>query len=285
MLDGLRAASRQARALDHVDHRPWPLPERRWIMGQSWEDLLFAHWRVTVEELRPHVPQALEIELHDGSAWLGIVPFRVTGLRSRGVLPLPGVSSFRELNVRTYVRTAAGKPGIWFFSLDATSRLAVRAARRQYKLPYFDARIALDRSAGWTDVECARLGERGRVFSGRYRPAGPASTSRPGSLEWFLTERYCLYAGAGSARGGAADARPADRAASGGAGAAEGLYRADIHHAPWVLRPAEAEIELTSIAPFELRGEPLCHVAERQDVVVWPLEVAGAGSASAGARR
>lgn len=248
MLDGLRAAGRQAHALEQVDHRPWPLPERRWIMGQSWEDLLFAHWRVPLEELRPHVPRELEIELHDGSAWLGIAPFRVTGLRSRGSLPLPGVSSFRELNVRTYVRTSAEKPGIWFFSLDATSRLAVRAARRQYKLPYFDARIALDRTDGWTDVECARLGERGKVFSGRYRPAGAPFTSRPGSLEWFLTERYCLYAAQG-----------------------ERLYRADIHHAPWVLRPAETEIELTSIAPFELRGEPLCHVAERQDVVIWRL--------------
>ena len=249
MLDGLRAASRQARALEQVDHRPWPLPERRWIMGQSWEDLAFAHWRVPLEELRALVPRELEIELHDGNAWLGITPFRVTGLRSRGTVPLPGVSSFRELNVRTYVRTRAEKPGIWFFSLDATSRLAVRAARGQYKLPYFDARIALDRADGWTDVECARLGERGKVFSGRFRPAGEASTSEPGSLEWFLTERYCLYTAEG------------DR-----------LYRADIHHTPWVLRPAEAEIELTSIAPFELRGEPICHLAERQDVVIWPLE-------------
>lgn len=249
MLDGLKAASRQARALEQVDHRPWPLPERRWIMGQSWESLLFAHWRVPLEDLRPHIPRELEVELHDGSAWLGITPFRVTGLRSRGTVPLPGVSSFRELNVRTYVRTRAEKPGIWFFSLDATSRLAVRAARSQYKLPYFDARIALDRGEGWTDVECARLSERGKVFSGRYRPAGEAFMPAPGSLEEFLTERYCLYASEG-----------------------ELLFRADIHHTPWVLRPAEAEIELTSIAPFELRGEPLCHVAERQDVVIWPLE-------------
>lgn len=249
MLDGFRAASRQARSLAQVDHRPWPLPERRWIMGQTWESLLFAHWRVSVEELRPHVPDGLEIEQHDGSAWLGLTPFRVSGLRSRGTVPLPGVSAFNELNVRTYVRTSAEKPGIWFFSLDATSRLAVRAARSQYKLPYFDARMTIDRADGWTDVECARLDERGRVFSGRYRPAGDAFTAEPGSLEWFLAERYCLYAAAG------------DR-----------LYRADIHHGPWVLRPAEAEIELTSIAPFELRGEPLCHVAERQDVVIWPLE-------------
>ena len=113
-------------------------------MGQTWESLVFVHWRVSVDELRPYIPAGLEIEEFDGSAWLGIVPFRITGLRARGMVPLPGLSAFNELNVRTYVRAADGKPGVWFFSLEATSRLAVRAARRTYRLPYFDARIALD---------------------------------------------------------------------------------------------------------------------------------------------
>ena len=250
MLDGLRAASRQARSLEQVAHRPWPVPARRWVMGQTWEQLLFAHWRIPVEDLRARVPEGLAVEEYDGCAWVGIAPFRITGLRWRGTVPLPGVSSFLELNVRTYVRAADGRPGVWFFSLDATSRLAVRAARRRYRLPYFDARITLEEIDGWVDAECARLGERGRVFSGRYRAAGPASVSQPGSLEWFLAERYCLYT---TDHDGA-------------------LYRAEIHHPPWRLHPAEAEIDLTTIAPFELRGEPICHVAERQDVVVWPLE-------------
>ncbi len=249
MLDALRAASRQARALEHVEHRPWPPPTGRWLVGQTWQDLLFAHWPVPPEALRPRIPAQLELEERDGSAWLGIVPFRVSGLRWRGTLPLPLVSSFLELNVRTYVRGADGRPGLWFFSLDATSRLVVRAARRQYRLPYFDARITVDEADGWTDVECARLGERGKVFSGRFRPLGPAAPAQAGSLEWFLSERYCLYT--------------CDAA---------GLYRAEIHHPPWLLRPAEAEIDLTSLAPAELHGDPLCHVAERQDVVVWPLE-------------
>ncbi len=250
----LSSAVRQARSVEHVDHRPWPLPTRRWTMGQTWESLVFAHWRVPVEELRLHVPAGLEIEEHDGSAWLGITPFRITGLRARGLLPLPGVSSFLELNVRTYVHAGDGKPGVWFFSLDATSRLAVRAARRQYRLPYFDARMSFDDVDGWRGAECARLGEEGKVFSGRFRPEGEAKTSTSDSLEWFLTERYCLYA----------------------ADAADAIYRAEIHHAPWELRPAEAEIELTSIAPFELHGEPVCHAAETQDVVIWPLERAAA---------
>ena len=137
--------------------------------------------------MRHHVPHELEVELHDGSAWLGIVPFRMSaraGARRR--CRVPGASSFLELNVRTYVRTADEKPGVWFFSLDASSRLAVQAARRSYRLPYFHARMALDRHDGWIDVECTRLGERGKVFSGRYRAGGDVFHAEPGSLEWFL---------------------------------------------------------------------------------------------------
>jgi uncharacterized protein len=244
----LDAAVRQNRSLEHLGHRPWPLPQRGWIMGQTWEDLLFAHWRVPVDEVRQHVPEGLEVDVHDGSAWLGITPFRLTGLRARGTLPIPYVSSFLELNVRTYVR-AEDKPGIWFFSLDASSRVAVEVARRTYKLPYFHARMSATKRGEWTDYECSRIDEAGRVFSGRYRPNGSVVNAEPGSLEWFLTERYCLYTTTGE--------------------------RADIHHALWDLQPAEAEIELTSISPVELRGEPLLHYSRRQDVVIWPLENVG----------
>jgi uncharacterized protein YqjF (DUF2071 family) len=249
MLD-LDAAARQARSLEHLEHRPWPVPTRRWTMGQTWDDLLFAHWRVPLERLRAHVPSGLEIELHDGSAWLGIVPFRVTGLRLRGTLPLPLLSSFLELNVRTYVRAADGRPGVWFFSLDASSRAAVEVAKRAYRLPYFQARISAERRGEWIDYECARADERGRVFSGRYRPEGEVFHAEPGSLEWFLAERYCLYT----------------------TDASGGLMRAEIHHDRWPLQHAEAKIELATISALELAGVPLCHFSRRQDVVIWPLE-------------
>jgi uncharacterized protein YqjF (DUF2071 family) len=183
-----------------------------------------------------------------------MTPFRVAGLRLRGTLPLPGVSSFLELNVRTYV-TAGGKPGIWFFSLDASSRLAVEAARRTYKLPHFRARMSAESRGEWVEFESARSrsGPTPRVFSARYRPRGAEFTAAPGSLEEFLAERYCLYT---------VDERGR-------------LHRAEIHRLPWPLQPAEARLELNTMAPdgVELRDEePLLHFARAQDVVIWPLK-------------
>lgn len=241
------AAVRQSRSVREIAHRPYEFPSGRWTMGQTWESLVFCHWRVSVDELRPLIPAGLEIEEFDGSAWLGIVPFRITGLHARGIVPLRGLSAFNELNARTYVRAAEGKPGVWFFSLEATSRLAVRAARRQYRLPYFDARMSLRDGGSRIETECVRMGE-DKAFSGAFRAAGDPAVSPVGSLEFFLVERYCLYTEGGGR-----------------------LWRAEIHHAPWTVAPGEAEIGRNSIAPVALSGDPLCHVAGRQDVVIWPL--------------
>ena len=222
-------------------------------MAQTCEELLFAHWRVREDELRQLVPEALRLDTFDGAAWLGVTPFRVTGLRPRGTVPLPRISSFLQLNVRTYV-ALDDRPGIWFFGLDASNRLAVEAARRIYRLPYFRARMSASRHGGWIEYESAREGaaDEPHVFSAHYRPAGEPSAPAPGSLEEFLTERYCLYA-------------PGDRGR---------LCRAEIHHVPWPLRRAEARVELNTMAPhgLELPEEnPLLHFAERQDLVIWPL--------------
>jgi uncharacterized protein len=216
-------------------------------MGQTWEDLLFAHYRVPLAQLREHVPDGLEVEEHSGSGWLGVTPFAVTGLRARGLPPLPFVSSFLELNVRTYV-TRDEKPGIWFFSLDASSDAAVLAARQLYRLPYFRARIRMERSAELT-FECTRDAQ--TTFDGTYSATGPVVMADSGSLEHFLTERYCLYA---------------EHAGE--------LMRAEIHHRPWPLQAAEAQIRANTMAPagIEIGEEPLHHYSERQDVVIWPLE-------------
>ena len=245
MFDDARAASRQARSLRRIGHRPFPLPSSKWTLGQTWENYFWANWRVDADEIRSSVPDELEIEEFDGNAWLGMTFFRVRALRARGGLPLPGISSFLQLNIRTYVRGPDGLPGVWFFTIDASSRLAALGVRRLYHVPAFHARMTLDVLDGWQEAECVRLGEPGRVFSGRYRAAGESFHAESGSLEWFLTERYRLFAH---------DAR------------------AEMHHDQWLLRPAEAEIELTSIAPFELSGKPLCHLSLRQDALIWPPE-------------
>lgn len=242
----LRTPARQAAVVAEVAHRPWPLPGDSWVMAQTWDHLLFAHW--PVDDIT--VPPGLELDRFDGKAWIGITPFRVSGLRLRGTIPLPLASTFLELNVRTYV-TAGGKPGIWFFSLDAESRGAVEVARRWYRLPYHEARMEAERREEVVDYSSARQGaERPYVFEGRYRPTGPAAPARAGSIEHFLAERYCLYA------------------------EHEGrLFRAEIHHPPWPLQPAAAEIELNTMPPdgVRLAGDPLLHYSERQDVVIWPL--------------
>ncbi len=243
------AAARQAAALRETGHRPWPLPDDDWVLAQTLDDVLLAHWPVSERALRPLVPRALELERHGGSCWLSVVAFHVSALRLRGTLPLPLLSSFHEVNVRTYVRRR-GKPGIWLFSLDVSSVAAAEAARLAFNLPFHRARIRLDRAGDWLTVSCAR-GE-GKAFTARGVARGRPFRPRPGTLEHFLAERYCLYT------------------------AGLSLHRAEIHHAPWELRRAEGRVELATLAPENLRlaGEPILHLAARTDVLLWPLEPA-----------
>jgi uncharacterized protein YqjF (DUF2071 family) len=241
----LEAVARQAGTLQHAGHRPWPLPEGPWLQGQTWDDLAFLHWRVDPDELRRLLPGSVELDLHEGEAWLGVTPFLLTHLRLRGLPPLPGVSTFPELNVRTYV-TRDGKPGIWFFSLDAANVVAVEGAKRLFRLPYERARMTCVRDGDRVRFESARPGG---SFSGSYRGLGDLFHAEPGSLEAFLVERYCLY----TEDGGRA-------------------YRADIHHAPWPLQRGEARVDLNTVAPVPLPDEePHVLFTPRQDVLVWPL--------------
>jgi len=238
-----------ARILNVVAHRPWEMPARSWVMTQTWLDLLFAHWPVDRVALRALVPGALELDLFDGEAWVGVVPFYMTNVAPRGVPAMPWVSEFPELNVRTYVRVG-GKPGVYFFSLDAGSAVAVRAARLLLNLPYQHATMSVESGDGVVSYESRRIDGRAE-FRARYRPIGPSSAPVAGSLEHFLTERYCLYH---LTRTG----RP---------------YRLEIHHPPWALQPAAAEIErntMASASRVTLPSEPpLLHFASRQDMVGW----------------
>lgn len=249
-VDFLTTPPRQSGSLASVSHRPWPLPEEPWVMAQTWQDLLFAHWRLPVSVVRANVPGELPLDEFDGSAWVGVTPFRLTGLRARWTYPLPILSSFPELNVRTYV-TVDGRPGIYFFSLDAGSALAVAAARRFYRLPYYWSEMSVKREGRGVHYCSRRRGERRRRFAARYRPDGPEFRAQPGTLEHFLTERYCLYT--------------VDVGA---------VLRADIHHPPWPLQPAVAALRENTMAPpgIGLEGPPLLHFAARQDVLIWAPE-------------
>jgi uncharacterized protein len=255
----------QSVVLRETEHRPWPLPRGAWLMAQTWEDLLFAHWAVPPERLRPLLPASVPLDVREGSAWVAVTPFRVSAIRLRGVPHLPGVTSFPELNVRTYT-TIDGKPGIWFMSLDAARALAVFGARRTYRLPYFKASMECRESEGWIEYRSRRVSRDGEPaeLAGRYRPTGPQKPPAPGSLEHWLTERYCLYT--------------LDEHGD--------VLRADIQHPPWPLQSAQATFErVTMAAPYGLElSEPpaLLHFAARQDVLIWPLRHAQPASTAAG---
>ena len=225
------------------------MPESPWVMTQTWRDLLFAHWRVNAQQLRSKIPPAFPLDTFDGDAWIGVVPFRMTNVSPRGVPSLPGVSEFPELNVRTYVRIA-DKPGVFFFSLDAANSMAVRTARILLNMPYHKAAMSVTPIADGF-VYRSRRADGAAEFAGTYGPTGEPFAPSEGSLEYFLTERYCLY---NLDRRG----RP---------------YRLDIHHPMWSLQPARAELTRNTMAEASgltlPDGAPLLHFAARQDMVAW----------------
>lgn len=261
--DSIRHGTRVTHVVDHpafrhLDHRPWPVPDRRWAWRQTWRDLLFAHWPVASDKLRHLVPPALTIQEFDGTAWVGLVPFRMTGVMRRPFPDLPWISAFPEVNVRLYVEHQ-GKPGVWFLSLDAENPLAVWAARRFFRLPYFRAAFRLRQRGEQLDYTAARTTGPPASLHVRYQPASAVYRSVPGTLEHALTERYCLYAEAPDGS----------------------LLRNDVHHQPWSLQKAEAEfLDNTYLSSHGLRasGAPILHFARGIDVVVWPAQRLEAGS-------
>lgn len=219
-------------------------------MKQTWHDLLFAHWPISPDDLRPLVPHQLALDCFAGQCWIGVVPFRMSGIRGRGLLPLPAVSSFPELNVRTYVHYE-GKPGVFFFSLDAANLPAVWAARTFFHLPYFHAAMTSTAENGSICYFSRRY--RGAAeFRARYGPVSEVCPRHKGSIEHWLTERYCLY----TIHDGQA-------------------YRGDIHHLPWPLQDARAEFEENTVAAAAGISlppvAPLLHFARRLEVLIWPL--------------
>lgn len=250
-------------------------------MHQNWGKLLFIHWPIDAEVLRPLIPASLSIDTFDGHAWIGVVPFTMWGIRASFLPPIPGTSAFHELNVRTYVHYQ-GVPGVWFFSLDAANSLAVWGARTFYHLPYFNATMSLGLNENAIDYSSVRsnagtpgtyaqfFAADGEGFSVDFDsvqfqnlPRAKLEVSwktgewlpqaEPGSIEFFLTERYCLYS---HNRGG--------------------LYRSRIRHDPWRLQAAAIDCcestMIESLGIAQPKGESLLHYSESIAVDIWPLQ-------------
>lgn len=241
-----------ALTLSPASGRSWANPTHPWVMRMQWHDLLFAHWPVDPELIIPHLPPGLTLDLWQGQAWLGVVPFGMKGVGLRALPPVPTTGAFLECNVRTYV-TANNKPGVFFFSLDAASKLAVRTARHGLGLPYFDAKITLDRHPDNTiayHTTRTHSGQHPGTFTATYRPEGDIFHATPGTIDYWLCERYCLYT------------RKFGK-----------TLRGEIDHAPWPLQLATAEITTNTVAHafgFTLDTPPThLHFAHHISVRAW----------------
>ena len=251
-----------------TSHKPRPLPPGRWAITQRWNDLLFAHWPIPASSIEPLLPEWLETDKFQGSAWLGAVPFWLDRIKIRGVPSIPGLRSFPDLNFRTYVRDRfTGTPGIYCFSVDSSNLMAVAVAHAFYRLPYRLAEMHMEpRSEREFAFYSRRRFSRPEViFKARYRGLGPThklADVRSGSLEYFFAERNCVFS--------------TNRAGE--------PMRANLHHVPWPLEDAEAEIERNDLAAavgIELPNlEPVLHYSRRLAIYVWPPELARPALAS-----
>jgi len=245
-----------ARTLDEVDHRPFAHSRHPWIINQSWSELLFAHWVIPVAVMRQLVPPQFELDLYEGQAYIGVVPFLMQEVSPRYVPSMPWLSYFPELNVRTYV-TYNGHPGVYFFSLDAGNPIAVWIACTFYHLPYFNAAMTCKVSASEGKQQITYRSVRSSQKSPcsldmSYGPAGDVFLSRSGSLDHFLTERYCLFTIHENQ-----------------------VYRGDIHHKPWPLQPAWAqwrENRMVDPLGIRLEGQPILHYVENIDTIEWAIK-------------
>lgn len=231
-----------------IRERPPGLP----IMHQTWGKLLFMHWPMQEALLRPLIPDRLTIDTFKGTAWIAITPFGMWDVRPLFSPRLPWLSSFHELNVRTYVHLD-GVPGIWFLSLDINSAVAVLAAREFFHLPYLNATIDLKQEAFRIDYRLRRAKPEA-AFEASWTIGDFLPYSHPGSLEFFLTERYCFYCAY-----------------------KQKLYRCRVFHPPWPLQEARLQSYASNmIQSHDLpapKDAPLVHYSEAVKVDIWPLTV------------
>ncbi len=243
-----------------TNHRPWPSPQRPWSVRQDWLELAFLHWPVAASALQDRLPPGLTLQTFDGSAWIGVVPFRMASVRFRFTPAFAPLSNFPEVNLRTYV-TAEGKAGVYFFSLDTPSLLAVLLGRWLYHLPYRKARQRVAMREGSVYFESATTAQPSAGIIGAVHPVGAERIASPASLEHFLTERYCFYS--------------TDKAGS--------LLRCDVEHEPWPLQRAKAELTDNSLLTGLPIEDPLapayCHLSRGVSVASWSMRLVNIGEA------
>ena len=239
------------------DHLPFPMPDRPHALVQEWRNLTFMHWEVSPEKLQPHIPEGLEIDLFDGKAYVGTIPFQMRNVRPRLLPSVPGISTFPEFNVRTYV-TKNGKPGVLFLTLDAQSRVTCFYAPRKYGLPYRYAKcnvhVESEKHYSWT----SRRKDGGQSLIGTTKRLGPVERAAEGSLEYFLFERYSLYTWHNGV-----------------------LKRAYTHHLPWKYSTAEVEMQSNTLLDSynlnvkdSLQPEYI-HMSPGVEVQTWNIEPIG----------
>ncbi|MFD1708837.1 YqjF family protein [Siminovitchia sediminis] len=237
-----------------TSQRPFSLPSRPWVMTQEWHHLLFCHWRIPPEMLREYVPKELEIDLFDGTSWIGLTPFKASKTRIRGLPAPPALHSFLELNVRVYV-TYKGAPGIYFLSLDANSWPVVLGAKTAALLPYQHASMKLSKEEETVHFQSKRThpGEPDERFSVSYKPESDTFIPIRGTLEFFLYERYCFFIKKGKR-----------------------LFRGDIHHDRWRVCNAECMIHQNTMVSFLPRRyfqeKPMVHLSKEKQAFAWTIK-------------
>lgn len=232
-------------------------PAGTYVMHQRWENLLFLHWSFDPALIQATLPDGLHVDTYDGRAWVAVVPFEMRGIRPRFLPPAPGISDFLELNLRTYVHDDQGTPGVWFYSLDCNQPLAVWTARTLFHLPYQKAVMSLEKAPrGRLSYRSQRCGD--TVTSAfDYTLGHETHHASPGTLEYFLAERYLLFARTPG-----------------------GLRSGRVHHTPYPL--VEASVQRWDTRLFTLAGlpEPQGHPehvlgSPGVRVRIWPLQAAG----------
>lgn len=235
-----------------IAHRPYPLPSKKWIMKQVWNDVLFLHWRVPSEALHPYIPPPLQIDTFEGDAWIGIIAFKMEGIYFRGLSAISVVPTFFEINVRTYVRYN-GKPGVYFLSLDVNDWASLNIAKRWYRLPYHRAKLSIENAQQTIHYKSSRLQGKA-AFTGICKTTPDVYLPEEGTLDHWLTERYCLYA---------ADQR-------------RNIFCGDIHHRPWPLQKSEINIRNNTLfTPFRLdlpMSRPIVYFSKGLEALMWNCE-------------